>query len=437
MLELSSLRKNKVSLPDYDYEQDIRNRMVMADFSMCDIEVLEEILYSPLKISIKKLSRNLGYSEEELRDTFKRLSDVGLFEKKDEHLYVDKEKRKYFEFEINRFDPDFKPDMEFLQGLFRKVPIHILPTWYSIPRTSNNIFESIVEKYLITPQIYQRYLMELNLGNPMIDAIINDVLSSEDLKVTSSDLISKYNLKREDFEEIMLLLEFNFALCVVFEKQDDHWIEYVAPFYEWSEYLSFFKSTQAPSIDTPVQEKGSSDFFFIEKMSDLIEKASKTPIEVDTSPYIVKLVLLKFGQFHEGIFTASDTGISWLDQSLENRALSLYRHPQNRILSKDIHERHIREAEKSIKRALHGKWVYFDDFIKGVTVPFNPDSAVTLRRVGKNWKYQIPEYGEEEIEILKTTIFEWLFELGMVRIGESQGKDCFKVTPFGKFFFSD
>jgi hypothetical protein len=60
-----------------------------------------------------------------------------------------------------------------------------------------------------------------------------------------------------------------------------------------------------------------------------------------------------------------------------------------------------------------------------------------LKRVGKHWKYALPVYGEEEKEILKATIFEWLYELGMVAIGKHQGKDCFSVTHFGRFFFNE
>ena len=41
--------------------------------------------------------------------------------------------------------------MEFIQLLLRKVPIDILPTWYPIPRTSNSIFDSLIEKYMKTP----------------------------------------------------------------------------------------------------------------------------------------------------------------------------------------------------------------------------------------------------------------------------------------------
>ena len=183
--------------------------------------------------------------------------------------------------------------MEFLQGLLKKVPIHILPTWYSIPRTSDNIFESIVEKCLQTPNIYQRYLMELNLGNEEIDAVIRDIFCSEDLKVTSSDFISKYNLAREDFEEIMLLLEFNFVACMTFEKQDDHWIEYVTPFHEWSEYLKFLRSTEASIIKGP-HKMDQGAFPFIEKMSDLLIQGKNQSVEIEPTPYIKKLTLLKF-----------------------------------------------------------------------------------------------------------------------------------------------
>ena len=436
MLELSSVKKNKVSLSDYDYQKDIQNRMRLSDFTMQDIEVLEEILYSSIKIPIRNLSRNLGLSEEILRETLKRLQDVGLFTLQDDQLHIDKEKRKYFEFELNRFHPDFKPDMEFLQGLLKKVPIHILPTWYSIPRTSNNIFESIVEKYLRTPSIYQRYLLELNLGDERIDAIIKDVFCSQDLKVTSSDLISKYNLSREDFEEIMLLLEFNFIACITLEKEDDYWIEYITPFHEWAEYLKFLRSTEAPIINPPLKEE-TSDFYFIEKMSDLLRKSNSRPIETEHSIYVKKLALLKFGHYENGRFSSSKLGISWLEQTLQNRALALYRHPQNKILSCNIPEKDVREAEKSIKRVLHGKWVYFEDFIKGVINPLTPDTCITLKRIGKHWKYELPSYSAEEINILETTIFEWLYELGMVRIGKHEGKSCFSVTSFGNFFFSN
>ena len=477
MLELSPARKNKVNLNDYNFQLDIENRILMSDFTALDVEILEEILFSPLKISYKKLLRNMDCEEEAFQISLKKLSCSGLLSIDGDVVLVDKEKRKYFEFQITRFDPEFKPDMEFLQGLLRKVPIHLLPTWYAIPRSSNNIFESIVEKYLLTPQTFQRYLMELNLGDPVINSVIRDLFAAPDFKISSSDIIAKYNLTRQDFEEMLLVLEFNFVCCLTYKKEDDHWLEFVTPFHEWHEYLRFIKATETPVIPSheTIFRARERDFAFIEDMAALLLAAKKKPIPLalyqDSLPLstirelaeicsiptqtpeelsfaqnylshlIEKMCLVKLSDRVDGRLYALETANDWLDMSLDKRSLYLYRHPLNRIL-KPVSgaiagERYIREAEKSIKRVLHGEWVFFENFLKGVYVPLNEESVVMLKRTGKQWKYNIPSYGEEEKELLKATLFEWLFETGIVAIGSCQGRDCFSVTHFGRFFFDD
>src|SRR5271163_2082794 len=105
MLELSPARKNKVNLADYNCGHDIENRTLMSDFSTLDIEVLEEILFSPLKISHKKLARTIECDEQSLLSSLKKISSTGLISFQEEVILVDKEKRKYFEFQIHRFDP--------------------------------------------------------------------------------------------------------------------------------------------------------------------------------------------------------------------------------------------------------------------------------------------------------------------------------------------
>jgi hypothetical protein len=439
MLELSPARKNKVNLTDYPFQQDIENRILMSDFSTLDVEVLEEILFSPLKISLKKLAKTIDCQERDLSASLKKLASTGLLSIQEDAITVEKEKRKYFEFQIQRFDPDFKPDMEFAQGLLRKVPIHLLPSWYAIPRTSNNIFESIVEKYLLTPHIFQRYLMELNFGEPILNAIMDDLFHSPDLKISSSDLIARYNLKRQDFEEMLLILEFNFVCCLCYEKEDDHWLEFIVPFHEWNEYLRFTRATETPTLSPkePIERKSDNDFAYIEEMSSLLLKAKKKPLSIEKTPLVEKLCIVHLAEHDGGKLHTLAAGDEWLDLSLENRALYLYRHPHNRVLSRPIGERYVREAEKSVKRVLHGQWVYFDDFLKGVLVPLNEHSVIMLKRAGKHWKYTLPIYGDEEKAILKVTLFEWLYELGMVAIGTCRGRDCFSVTPFGRFFFED
>jgi hypothetical protein len=171
MTELATFRKNKIELSEYEYEKDVRNRALMATFTSRDVEVLEEILYSSLRIPLSVLEQNVELSADELAPILAKLAPCGLFTVETDHVIVDKEMRKYYEQQVLKFEEDFKPGMEYLQALLKKVPIHVLPTWYAISRTSNNIFESIVEKYLQTPQTYQRYLMELHFGDKVQQGI--------------------------------------------------------------------------------------------------------------------------------------------------------------------------------------------------------------------------------------------------------------------------
>jgi len=476
MIEMSPSRKNKISLADYNYQRDIENRLLMAQFSTLDLDILEEILYSSLTLPLRKLCKNIDVDEEKVLPILQKLSKTGLFIIEGDVIHVDKEMRKYYESQILKFDEEFKPGMEFLQSLLRKVPIHVLPTWYSIPRTSNNIFDSIVEKYLLTPQIFQRYLMELNFNDPTLTGIIHDVYNSAELKVFSRDLIEKYGLTREQFEEYMLHLEFNFVCCLGYNRGTDVWKEVVTPFYEWAEYLRFLKTTELESIQNPSQIKRlrPHDFSFIQEMSVILNLAKKQPIVLVSSKegvylpqkttlatilskceglqendpnldhyldrLISKLRMIKLADIVDGRLYALEAANDWLDMRLENRASYVYRHPLNRLVSEEIPaylctERNIREAEKSILRVLNSGWVYFDEFVKGTLVMLGEGSTIVLKRLGKTWKYALPEYTDEEILLLKATVLDWLYELGIVAIGTFNGRECFCVTPFGQSLF--
>ncbi len=150
--------------------------------------------------------------------------------------------------------------------------------------------------------------------------------------------------------------------------------------------------------------------------------------------------MIRFAEIAQGKLQPLDTSKDWLDLNLENRSLYLHRHPLNR-LSNASHpsalalEKHLREAEKSIKRVLDRGWVLFDDFIQGVLVPLTENSTITLKRNGKHWKFATPQYTDEEKILIKTAIFDWLFELGMTAKGSLDGRECFCVTPLGRIFF--
>lgn len=458
MIELTTVKKNKITLSDYNYRRDIENRLLMADFTIFEVAVLEEILYSAIKTPIRKMAKNLNKTEEELMPVLQKLSKTGLLIFEEDSIVVDKEARKYFETEIEKFDPDFTPGMEFLQNLLKKVPIHVLPIWYSIPRTSNNIFESLVEKYLLTPQIFQRYMLELNFGDPVLAALAQDVLRSSDFSVSAKEICAKYELTREQFEEKMLILELHFVCCLGYQKVNEVWEERVTPFHEWREYLAFLKNTTTSAVtDTSkVERHRPHDFSFIEDMTAILQFVKKQPTPLNPKGYaafaarlneappspqyldqiVYKLQLLKLAEAIDGKLVATESATEWLEMRLENRALYLYRHPLNKIQTMEhMSEKLIREAEKSILRVLHTGWVLFEDFNKGVIVPLGDHAAATLKKCGKCWKYALPDYSSEERTLLHAIIFEWLFEAGITAIGTYEGKECFIVTSFGQSLF--
>jgi hypothetical protein len=477
MLETLANKKTKITLADYDYRGDIENRLIMAQFSAFDVSVLEEILYSSLTISVKQLAETLESKPEKLLPILKKLSKTGLLKVGGDQILVDKEMRKYFEVQILKFHEEFRPGMEYLQGLLRKVPIHVLPIWYSIPRTSNNIFDSLIEKYLLTPQTFQRYLNELQVSDPTLFAIMEDLHNAPDMKISSEELMEKHQLLREEFEEVMLQLEFSLVGVLSYEKVGGKWHEIVTPYHEWRDYLTFLRTSEAPSItEGPhIERTRPDDFAFVQDMTQLLSLIKKQPLAVsekqgsplpakshyaaicakckglkedspDFLPYlkqlIAKLTLLRLVDLKEGKLRVTDAAQEWQEMSVEERALHLYRHPLNQIVSVSLpptlaNERHIRDAEKSITRVVQSGWVYFDEFMKGVHIPLSSESTVSLKRAGKQWKYQLPTYSADEQALIKATIFEWLFETGIVATGKHRGKECFRVTPFGQSLFGN
>ncbi|NGX38361.1 MAG: hypothetical protein K1000chlam2_01534 [Chlamydiae bacterium] len=460
MADVATFRKNKIELKEYDYSKDIQNRVLMSQFSLLDFEVLEEILYSSLRIPLSILEKNLDISNDQLVSILEKLSKTQLFKVVADHVLVDKEMRKYYELQILKFEEDFKPGMEYLQGLLKKVPIHILPIWYSISRTSNNIFESIVEKHLETPQIFQRYLMELNLTDPIQKGIMNAVYQSPDYCVNAADMIKKFNLTQEALEEHMLHLEFSFVCCVRYVREKKGFKEVITPFHEWCEYLCHVRDTEPASIidEEKIDRIKSNDFAATEEMALMLELAQKKPItaaaigtlqkkcsefnERDFESYAEKLCTINLADRDGEKLVCTSDALEWLKMKPYDRAIYLYRHPLNGIDSPNLPEelcepRIVREAEKSVSRIVNSGWVFLEDFLKGIFIPLKESHIVSLVRQGRSWKYQLPHYTESELNFFKTVIKNWLFEAGITAWGTKDGRECFCLTSLGQELFSD
>lgn len=460
MADIATFKKNKIELEEYDCVRDIHNRVLMARFSPQDVEVLEEILYSSLRVPLSLLEKNLNLSSKALLSTLEKLSETKLFQIAGDHVVVDKDMRKYYEQQILKFEEDFKPGMDYLQALFRKVPIHVLPNWYSISRTSDNIFESIVEKYLQTPQIFQRYLMDLNIIDPVEQGIMNELYKSPHYEINATDMIKKFDLSQEAFERHMLHLEFSFVACIKYKKDGDRFTQVITPFFEWQEYLRCVRDTEpTPIIDEEqIQRSKPGDFSVVEEMSTLLELSQKSPItntaiatikkkhpefkDDDFEGYIAKLCQLNLAARDGSKISCTSDCEAWLAMSPADRAMFIYRHPRNTLINHDMPEelcqqKIIREAEKSVSRIANAGWVFLDDFLEGVFIPLKEEHQVKLKRQGRKWKYQLPEYTETEKAFFRTVINQCLFEVGLVATGTKDGRDCFYLTPLGHELFSN
>ncbi|MGB7127733.1 MAG: hypothetical protein WBD50_01415 [Candidatus Rhabdochlamydia sp.] len=456
MLEISLIKKNKICLEDYNYKQDIENRLLISQLSARDLELLQEILYSPLKIAFQDLSEALSCEEKELIPSIKKFIKSGLLSLNGSVITVDKEKRKYFAARITAFDPDFKPGMEFLQGLLKKVPIHTLPVWYNISRTSDRIFDSIVEKYLLTPQIFQRYLSALQLPDPIMEEIIKDLLEAPEYMLYASDLMDKYSLSQEQFQTIALLLEFHLVCCLTYKKIDCKWVEVIMFFQEWKDYLLFLRKTQPPILcASSIKKESTRDFSFLEDVTFLISLAKKQPffykdiLELANCLHLnatnkshvkyikhllEKIELLNLASVADKSLSLLDKAHEWFTLTNPQKSLLLYRHSYAPEMIGSFNERVLRDIEKSVLRVAHSEWVLFEDFLKGMTTTLSEESSVILKKQGRNWKYTLPFYNSRELILIEAIILEWLSELGIIELGSYQNHRCFRVTEYGKDF---
>lgn len=377
----SRTRNININLSDYSFRQDIEQRLLISQLSLFEVKVLHEITYHSTTISIDQLAKELSVNSTTLFPVLEKLSKTKLFKIQHTKLIVDKDVRKNFEFQLEKFDEEFKPDLNFLQNLLNQVPIHILPTWYVISHSSDNIIASIVDKYLATPKIFRNHLNEIQMDNPILAAIINDVYLSPNLELKASEIISKHQLTRSYFEECVLLLEYHFACCLTYKQANNQWEEVVKPFAEWSEYLRF----ENQRVILPKNAK-------IKVLS--VQKKEKPP----------KLNLSDFDSLPEDY--PSQFATLW------NR-------------------RNLQLIEKSLKNLKADEWVEFYSYLRGLSAPIGDNLPVCLKNRGKKWAYTIPDYTDLEKEFIEIVIMKWMEKRGIVSIGVHNEKICFCLTFYG------
>lgn len=439
------IRKNRIILSDYDFRRDIETRLLFSSLSPFEIELLQEILDNSLKFPIDELMDLLEASEADVKAGLETLTATKLYQIQGRTIVVNKDVRKYLEWHIQKFDANFRPGMEFLQGLLAQVQQLPLSNWYALPKTSDDIFLTIVDKYMLTPKRYQRYLNELcfDEGHPLMENVIKALFASPGLELDAAQFIAEHKMTKEQFHEFVLHLEFNFICCLVYREESGVWREKLVPFDEWKKYLEFKAETLPKPLSNAecVKRKHADDFGFIQDL----EAAVRSPAKKENSPNLIeKAVSLKFLAGDNGQVVITPKGEEWLEKSVQEKAMDLYFHtlschryysgPDEQV---EYSDREIREVEKSLKTVINSDWVYLDDFVKGVTAAIGDCKPVALKPKGKRWSYAVPTYTNEELGFIRKVIFGHLFECGMVAVGSDNNRDVFAVTPFGRTFLGD
>jgi hypothetical protein len=451
----ASNRKNKIVLADYNYKKDIQNRLLMASLSNFEVDVLKEIVNSSLKTNVHQLAEALECGETELILSLDKLGETKLFLKEGSSLFVDKELRKYFESQLAKFDENFEPGFDFFQGLLNKIPPSVLPNWYGISRTSDHIFHSIIEKYLVYPKIYERYLIELQVDYQKGNDIVKDLFKSPDLKLRASDIMLKHQLTPAQFEECVLHLEFGMICCLCYEQTEDRWEEVITPYMEWKEYLRYKQKNTPKSLENPkdVTPTRSVEFSFISDMVLILENLSEKarskeeilkllPSETPQSYFetlVHRLLSMDLISQEGNLYLIKEDANEWLDQPINDQAASIYSHLMKQLStsSKRFDDKDFREIEKSLKKLTHAGWIHIDDFLSGFSSAIATTDPVMLKAKGKKWRYAIPEYTKEELTFIRETVLSSLYQIGITNTGTYKNEPCFCVTPFGRLFLED
>ncbi len=452
---LNSSRRPHVDLSFYNYQSDIEHRLMMAHFTEFEVEVLREVLDGPLRFSVTSLALALDAFVGDVAVAIESLQRTKLLKLNQGEVLVDKELRKYYESQIEKFDDDFESDVEFALGMLKRVPIHVLPNWYGISKSSDDIFASIIEKHLLTPEIYRRYIEEICFGDSVAAGIIEEVLSAPDFKVCGKHLREKYKLSNEQFEEKLLRLEFQLVCFLSYSRIDGEWTEVVTPLHEWRQFLRFQRDALPKGIqEQEVERYRTDDFGFIMDLAALLRASEHDGIPLHEGLldlFTARIWLSKVSgerALNDPAYTqlmvncAMRAGLAevvgdrlqafpeadkWLKQSMQEQALILYRSMDRAT------ERDLRSVEKSLKRLIGAGWVTFDDFMKGFIRPIGDCAPISLIKKGKRWRYEVPIYSSDQRAFIHRVVFQQLFHVGMTAIGSWNGLDCFKITSFGKF----
>lgn len=444
--------KSSIKLSDYDFKQDIKHRLLLSRLEVDEIDILREILDHSLKFSLEDFAEEFDYPELKIRSALQKLSACQLFTLQGDTICINKDQRRYFEQQILKFEDRFEPNLDYLQSLFSKIPIHVLPEWYEVSSTGN-LFQFIINKYFATPKHYETYINELKVGQPWVADFIEEIYQAAHFEVDADSLKKKFNLTSEEFHERILQLEFQLVCCLSYKKENNVWKEVVTPFHEWRDYLCFLRDRKPqPITSEPPEVLNKEEFAFLQELTTLLQLIQQNPWPVkekngkyvlqeavfsslpttnfkyDSSTLVDRLLLLQLANIEKEHLVIHSSAKNWLKFTMHEKSSFLHRYWLRRIIEDEkLTIKDLNEIEKCLNQLRKNQWYFLDDFLYSLTVPIGKTEPISLKNQGKKWKYHFFDYGPHEFEIVESLMFGVFHEAGHIVSGMLNNKKCFCV----------
>ena len=450
-----------INLSEYQHELEIEARILIEQLSSFEIQLINTLFYSSLKTSVKELQNELNADIAQVEAALDALSPLRLFHLSNGDISINKETRKQLEPLIERLESDFSPTIQYLVDKLSCVPINLLPKWYALPHTSDQITQSIIDKYLSTPSKYTQQLSQLKNNNSQAQQVYDILYSSPQLRVSLRDVAQALSLSIRECHALILELEFHFACCLTYEVVSERLEPIVVPPTEWSCYLATQGETTSSSIqEDHVERIHRHDFGFINDMGKMLRTLLVEAITLDEEPFlphnrtildaiatsnevattyfqqlVAALEALNLASVKKGALTLTPEGKSWLSLTQEEQAMLLYfhhlkcYHHNSGIFS----DRDVRKVEKALSTLPPNSWIPFETFCNSTIGAIGTTTPVTLRCIGRRWHYELPTYSDQERTFIQEVLTSHLYQCGMVATGWYNGKLHFKVTPFGQY----
>lgn len=307
----------------------------------------------------------------------------------------------------------------------------MVPNWFSIHRILTSFQDAIVEKYLETPLLFQRFTQEIAFDDPHAKNLLNLLFKREDFEISIDEIIHQFSATREEIERSILCLEFALVagwlpatdtlpsrLSLVKEVKDLHYNlkkrlpqpsqltpEKISLNLEQRiEHLLGLLSNQCLDRDA-LSSKGT-----IQEWVEIHRSGLSAESLTEDLDLLVALGFVK----EAPAFVVTKPGFDWLAKSTAARKMELYLRHRPLYAASHLSDRALKQIERSIFEKQPEVWLDKNELAKSLLWTSGEDGGIHLVTKGRKWHYQLPTHPDETLKLL-VQIIDWLCEIGYLQ----------------------